>query len=244
MRTFVKRVVPAKWLWRARIRRWNIDYPDPELRWLPRFCTAGQTCVDVGAALGVYTMHMLAYASEVWAFEPRADQAERLRSTLGDDPRLHIEAVALSDKTGIARFRSCPEDSGRSTLEPANALSGFAVQELEVPVRTLDSYHLCNVGCIKIDVEGHEEAALRGAAQTLADSRPALIVELEDRHNPGITERLPQWLSGFGYQQFSIWNGRLTPIDELSGEARGYNSVFLCRRHRRRSLSGIAVCPA
>jgi FkbM family methyltransferase len=215
----------------VRVRRWNIGYPDPELRLLPRFCK--QTSVDVGASLGLYTMHMLGYASEVWAFEPRPAQAAQLRSSLGADRRLHIEAVALSDRMGTGRFRACPADAGRSTLEAANPLSGLAVDEIIVPVRTLDSYQLVDVGCIKIDVEGHEDAVLRGAARTLEVSRPALFLELEDRHNPGITDRVPRWLSAFGYQQYYLLNGRLTPAAASTDSTQGGNSVFLCSHHRR-----------
>jgi FkbM family methyltransferase len=197
----------------VRVRRWNIGYPDPELRLLPRFCK--QTSVDVGASLGLYTMHMLGYASEVWAFEPRPAQAAQLRSSLGADSRLHIEAVALSDRMGTGRFRACPADAGRSTLEAANPLSGLAVDEIIVPVRTLDSYQLV------------------GAARTLEVSRPALFLELEDRHNPGITDRVPRWLSAFGYQQYYLLNGRLTPAAASTDSTQGGNSVFLCSHHRR-----------
>lgn len=54
------------------------------------------------------------------------------------------------------------------------------------PVRTVDG--LCNhmglgrVDFIKADVEGAEAAVLSGARRTLLRHRPALLLEIEDRH--------------------------------------------------------------
>lgn len=45
------------------------------------------------------------------------------------------------------------------------------------------------VDLIKIDVEGHEEAVVRGALRTLADDRPVLIFELS-RSNSAIVDTL------------------------------------------------------
>ena len=63
-------------------------------------------------------------------------------------------------------------------------LNGRAVQSIDVPVKRLDDLHLDQVGLIKIDVEGHELAVLRGAADTLTRNRPAVLAEAEERHHP------------------------------------------------------------
>jgi len=60
-------------LWRARIHRWNIGYPDPELRYLPKLCNPSQLAIDVGADQGLYISHLLACSRKVLAFEPRKD---------------------------------------------------------------------------------------------------------------------------------------------------------------------------
>lgn len=48
---------------------------------------------------------------------------------------------------------------------------------MTVETRTLDSYELNNVRFIKMDVEGHEVAVLRGAAETIQRNHPLLIIE-------------------------------------------------------------------
>lgn len=47
-----------------------------------------------------------------------------------------------------------------------------------LPVRTLDSYNLTNIGFIKIDVEGHEKQVLEGAVETLKNNNyPPFVFE-------------------------------------------------------------------
>jgi hypothetical protein len=50
----------------------------------------------------------------------------------------------------------------------------------EVPVRSLDSYDFENVGFIKIDVEGFEEAVLWGGIETITRDKPIMYIE-DDR---------------------------------------------------------------
>jgi FkbM family methyltransferase len=141
-------------------------------------------------------MHMLGYAEKVIAFEPRPDAAAALQELVNGSPVV-VHAVAVSDHNGEATLRM-PEMCGLSTIESSNPIAGAAIT---VPVRTLDSYKLAPVRLIKIDVEGHEEAVLRGATKTLEAHRPALIVEVEERHSPGNTNRVPEWLAQFGYRR-------------------------------------------
>ena len=70
-------------------------------------------------------------------------------------------------------------------MHTENPLStGDTVETIRVPLRTLDSYNLSNIGFIKIDVEGHELDVLRGAEVTLRRDQPNLLIEIENRHAP------------------------------------------------------------
>ena len=74
-------------------------------------------------------------------------------------------------------------------------------------IRTLDSFGFASVGLIKIDAEGHEEAVLKGAADTLSRWRPSLIVEIEERHNPGGLARIRALFGGMGYVAAALDGG-------------------------------------
>lgn len=216
IREGLKPLVPASWYWR--LLAWRVGYFDPELRLLPLLCDPQRWSVDIGASIGSYTVHLLRHSKGCIIFEPRPEALAHIVRRLAPrpDPRLRIELVALSDHAGEAALRVVSGDAGRSTIEPANPIAGAAATEsLVVPVRRLDDYMevVEPVGFIKIDVEGHEEAVLRGASGLLVRDRPTLLVESEERDKPGCVHAIGRQLRGLGYRGFFVRHGRLRPIE-------------------------------
>jgi FkbM family methyltransferase len=136
------------------------------------------------------------------------------------NPRLRVEAVALSDHTGDAQLRVLLNDPGRSSIEKANPVERLgAVELLTVPTRRLDDYDAIEpVGCIKIDVEGHEDAVLRGARRILLRDYPSLIIEIEERHKRHSVSTVNGFLAELGYQGFFFRDDRLNPIESFRAE--------------------------
>ena len=114
------------------------------------------------------------------------------------------------------------DNTGVSTIEEKNDLSCVAdlsaVVTREVEARTLDSFNFSNIGVIKIDVEGHEEAVLEGRRDTLRRTQPALIIESEDRHNQGAPRRIAESLATLGYLGFYLKDHRLCAFSTLRAE--------------------------
>ena len=218
----LRRWLPTPWYWR--FRAWRQGQFEGEMRLLPLLCDRSRTSIDVGASIGAYTVHLLLNSARCWAFEPRPRAAGYLAGSLTTrrDPRLRVEAVALSDRCGEARLRVALDDAGRSTVEEANAMEDVGeYAELRVPARRLDDYGrlVGPVGFIKVDVEGHEEAVLRGAAGVLARDRPALLVEVEERHKPGAITAVRKLLGEFGYRGYFFRDRLLHRIESFSAEA-------------------------
>jgi FkbM family methyltransferase len=191
---------------------------EPEMALLPRLCRPDRTSVDVGANYGIYSYYMLKYSRACAAFEPYPHLAELLRRGLGD--RLQVHEVALSDHTGAARMTACESEMGYNTIEPSNKIEGKVddprlIVTLEVPVRRLDEFDLGAIGFVKIDVEGHEESVLRGAVDTIASHRPAMLIEMEERHRAGSRERVARRLEDLGYAGFYFDNGKLLSLDSF-----------------------------
>jgi FkbM family methyltransferase len=133
--------------------------------------------VDIGANVGSYTiLGAGAVGARTTSVEPIPATFEHLRRNVALnrlDDRVRCWCGGLSDRTGYLRFTTAL-DTVNHVL--ADGESGTAQ---EVPVTTLDDLVRDDVPTlIKIDVEGHEYAILKGAMQVLSDKR-LLAVSME-----------------------------------------------------------------
>jgi FkbM family methyltransferase len=138
--------------------------------------------LDVGANIGYFTLMFadaVGRAGHVWAFEPTPDYQERIadhlaRNGLGD--RVTLLPVGLSD-----RRQTCPISVGpcSATLHPVSADDTHAVRQVQLqPLDDLAQHlQLPRIDLIKIDIDGHEPAMLRGGEQLIRRDRPAIIIE-------------------------------------------------------------------
>ncbi len=150
---------------------------------------AGDTVVEVGANMGIYT---LAFASRVGesgrvvAFEPDPVTASELDANIavnGWGSRIIVRRAAAGDSLAEVSFIAGREmESHIAFASESQARSNGTGKTITVPMVTLDSVFPDScVNLLKIDVEGFEEPVLRGAIQLLADRarRPhAIIVEM------------------------------------------------------------------
>jgi FkbM family methyltransferase len=168
-------------------------YPrvEPELRRLGELTTGGGTVLDVGAWYGPWSHRLRGHADRVVAVEPNPRLAGVLRATL---PGVEVVEAALGERAGTVRLwipRAGRGREGIASLTPAGTRS------TEVSMRTLDSLELADLRFVKLDVEGHELAALRGGERTIRRDRPTLLVELEARIQP--IAPVVDLLAGWGY---------------------------------------------
>lgn len=132
---------------------------------------------DIGSNWGYFALYAFArpeFTGEVQAFEPTPSTFRDLASVVeqaGLSKRVHCHQLALGDVNGTSCI-AMPDGihSGLASLD-ANA-SGERVQ-----VMTADSMALPDPTVIKMDVEGHEAAVLRGAQEMIKRARPVIIME-------------------------------------------------------------------
>jgi len=214
------RVVAPRWFWRRKYRiLQRLGESNPEVRLVRSLCDPDRVSLDIGADVGEFAIAMLGSSRSVVAFEPRPAQASSLAEMFGAvDVPVRVKAVALSDETGLTAMRVTESAPGFSTIDNDNTLNdtgGSRVDTIEVQIMRLDDLHLDNVGFIKIDVEGHELAVLRGAADTLKRNRPALIIEAEERHHPGAVAAVTEFLARLGYAGYFEVAGARRPLGEF-----------------------------
>lgn len=227
----VKRTVIGVWpdfWWRP---RWLLrGPPEPELGLIPRLCDRSTTFVDVGANFGFYTWFAARYAETVHAFEPLPWVAAMLRSGFRHR-NVRVHECALSDHDGAVELRSPRANIGFSTIEPSNELGGKAdlsagVDRVRVVTKRLDDVPTGRVACLKIDAEGHEQEVMRGASETIERCRPAIIVEVEERHRAGSVAAVADLLAELDYQRWSMQGEQLRRVSRDAAED-GRNFVFL-----------------
>lgn len=164
------------------------------------------TILDIGANTGIYALAARAVnpVAPVIAFEPIARIAERLRTNVAlNGYDIDVVEAAVSDASGTATIHDSEGANNYSaSLETGvgeNTL-GYAVETL-----TLDDFlerkALPPIDLIKLDVELHEPAAVRGMRATIARSRPAFLVEVLDRQ---VGSELTELLQGSDYLMFQI----------------------------------------
>jgi FkbM family methyltransferase len=161
---------------------------------LRRLISPGDIVYDLGANIGLYArfMSQVFGAGTVIAFEPMPSNTAILERNLalgGCAERVRILPFAIADENGEALFQIDDVSSASGTLDAvthgdacqARKQYGFPPATTKVAVRTLDAIleqGLPVPQVIKIDIEGAEALALRGARKLLTTYRPHLAIEI------------------------------------------------------------------
>lgn len=144
-----------------------------------------RTSLDVGANIGNHAVVIADYSESMIAFEPVPFIFDLLKQNLerNSPHHPHVANIGLSNET-THRDIFIPDygNLGCSSLEPIEA-EGTHIQ---IETWVGDDYLAKNyperqIDFIKIDVEGHEPAALAGLANTLTKHQPLILMEYRNK---------------------------------------------------------------
>lgn len=134
------------------------------------FLAEGGEVLDIGANHGLLSFglaHKHGATTRFHLFEPNPTLLESIHATKALYPSMHarVNAAAVSDRSGVVRFLVNPGQTGSSHIDEKAGE--------EIPCTTVDEYmakqRIDRVALLKMDVEGYELAALRGASHSLAE---------------------------------------------------------------------------
>jgi FkbM family methyltransferase len=195
-------------------------YGEVELHLLEFLCSRDKDAIDVGANDGSYVHYLRRHARRVIAFEPMPSLADTLHVKFRHG--VDIRSIALSDRAGTVELHMPVVNgvtvTGCSTVSPTASATYPDHRAIEVPMATLDSVYRGDVGFIKIDVEGHEQAVLDGAVQTIRRCRPRMLVEIDERMSPGGLARAKDYFKDLDYRGYFVQAGHIEPINLFSPE--------------------------
>jgi FkbM family methyltransferase len=193
-------------------------YGEVELHLLEFLCRRDADALDIGANDGCYVHYLKRHARRVFAYEPMPGLVRGLREKFPHD--VVIEPIALSDRAGTVELHMPVVDgvvvTGCSTVSPEASATYPAHHAIEVPMDRLDNIYRGRAGFIKIDVEGHEQAVLDGAVETIRRCRPRMLVEIDDRLSPGGLARARAYFERLGYRGYFVHAGRLEMVERFS----------------------------
>jgi len=190
----------------------GLDPRDWLSRIFARVLRPGDSVLDVGANMGVYTVlaaRLVGPAGSVHAFEASPailpQLAANVRLNRLTNVRIHANAVA--DRCGGRAFSlATPENTGLSSLRPlAERTAGVT----DVAAIALDSLldDLPPIRLAKLDVEGAEFLALQGMRELIRRDRPFIVLELTDaflRELGADAQGVCAFLDQAGYEIFRI----------------------------------------
>lgn len=184
-----------------------------------------QTVFDVGANDGQTLAELRGAfpAARVHCFEPHPKTFARLKGKASGSANLH--ELALSDRCGCFTFYEYGSEGDGSLMNSLSPNAGFAVREkypakeLSVSGSTIDAFceaeGIERIDLMKIDVEGHDLAVIRGAKQMLTENRVGFILaefnDLLDR--PGVhggsMMPMAEILAPFGLRYVATYTDRV-----------------------------------
>ncbi len=175
-----------------------------EMRFILDYLRPGDTFIDIGANIGLYTLlavSVVGPSGHVHAFEPADRPARRLQESLALNgiSNVTIHRVAASDTAGNAMFDASGDDCTahiRSDDDPNDA------SQTVKTVRLDDYLPPAAFAMAKLDIEGFEPFAIRGAASMLKQGNPP-VLQLEmagysERYGVSTPELIDE-LSALGY---------------------------------------------
>lgn len=181
----------------------DLTYQASHLRIGLQYVTDFSRGIDGGAHTGTWARLMSQAFEQVIAVEPSADTLEALTVNMRQFNcyNVDIRHVALGEKPG--RISMVLDGRG---LKLKNTGARHTAPGGDVAVETIDSWHLPSLGFLKLDVEGSEFVALKGAKETLTRCHPIVLFEdknLGTKHFGEPKRAVHEFLGSLGYKELA-----------------------------------------
>ena len=171
-----------------------------------------RTAIDIGGHIGIFSRDFASRFDCVHTFEPMPFNFKLLEMNLKSFGNSVLHQCGIGAQAGLIEMRYNFKISGGSeSVNPKKIIDSDAKEVssdfIIAEVKTLDSFNICDVDLIKIDVQGMEPSVLTGSLETLKRESPLVIVEekrVKSRPNDTTAiEKARRILRSVGYKPFA-----------------------------------------
>lgn len=192
------------------------------LQLMKEFLRPGATVIDVGANIGFYTIEAAAAVRAnglVIAIEASPSLAKIIDFQLKDNHVSNVTLIpnAVGESEGVARL-TLPTAGNHGMFTLGNVEGTFSA---DVPVRTIDDIvkqtGVKSVDFIKMDIEGSEFSALKGAIETIKNFHPPILIELNEvalRGCGASSRQVKALLQSLGYSGSVVGQSNQISLDQ------------------------------
>lgn len=149
--------------------KFEIDHLEKAMTYVTDFSVA----IDGGAQYGSWTRYLAQWFDLVYAVEPVEATYECLVENVQHLENVRIVPAALGERIGFVNV-----GEGKMFTHPGMET---IIGEGDIPRLAIDDMDLPSLGLLKLDIEGYELFALKGAEKTLRKFHPIVIFELNIR---------------------------------------------------------------
>ena len=149
--------------------------------------------VDAGSNYGWHSIKSSLFCKMVYSFEPQKyiHDLQKLSITENNISNIKLFNCGLGDVNEYKEMSPIKYDSASINMGDLSVGSGGE----KIEIKTIDSLEISKVDFIKIDVQGYEKHVLIGSKNTIKNSKPIIIIEMENHQ-----------LKRFGYDATENFN--------------------------------------
>lgn len=166
----------------------------------------GDYVIDAGACFGDTALAFscaVGQQGRVWAFDPLPPHLTVIQHNILQNNFTNIEAVPLAVGEESNHLSSAAP-IGPNTMQPGFCIFG---NDTAIPITTIDDFvhdkSIPKIDFIKMDIEGAELAAIKGAKKTIEKFRPKLAISLYHKRTDFVD--IPHFIA----QQFPFYDFHL-----------------------------------
>ena len=159
----------------------DIDgYQKPQRDAALKYVKDWRRAMDLGANVGIFSRHFAKHFEEVLSVEPLEANIECLKLNLPENCK--IVPYAIGDRNVRQKMYQTPKSLGGAFImdDPDVDAPPVVINQdlvVEVDMITVDSMNLDSLGLFKLDIQGSEVIALKGARETILKYRPVVLIE-------------------------------------------------------------------